>query len=60
MLLYALIPAVGALLAYTIYIRADDALQPGVYGGIILNSPDVTLRKRIEETLQHEAARGAP
>jgi len=30
---YALIPAVGALLAYTIYIRGDDALQPGVYAG---------------------------
>jgi len=30
---YALIPAVGALLAYTIYIRADDAFQPGVYAG---------------------------
>jgi len=42
---YALIPAVGALLAYTIYIRADDALQPGVYVGATVLTVLVVVRQ---------------
>ncbi len=42
---YALIPAVGALLTYTIYVRGDESLQPGVYAGAAILTVLVVVRQ---------------